>query len=101
MLFLNIYTDLGYFIRTTHMNWIYKGWVKLINERQQETERFLGKKSKFDTINLLGGQWVHPRPEQIAFPMKEKIKKEGDLSFKIFKEYGHLFQIMKLTYNIT
>ena len=46
MLFLNINTGLGYFIRTTHINWSYKVWVDLINERQQETHSLLGKKMR-------------------------------------------------------
>ena len=53
-------TGLGYFIRITHINWIEKVWVDLINERQQETHALLGKKSKFHGINLLREQWVHP-----------------------------------------
>ena len=36
MLFLNIYTGLDYFIRTTHINLIHKVLVDLINERQQD-----------------------------------------------------------------
>ena len=39
MLFLNIYTGLGNFIRTTHISLILKVWVHLIDERQQETPR--------------------------------------------------------------
>ena len=56
MLFLNIYTGLGYFNCTTHINCIHKVWVDVINERQQETHGLLGKKSEFHGINLLRGQ---------------------------------------------
>ena len=44
MLFLNIYNGLGYFIRTTHINWIHKVWAYVISKRQQETNGLLGKK---------------------------------------------------------
>ena len=60
MLFLNIYTGLDDFIRITHVNWIHKVWVHLINERQPETHGLLDKKKEFHGINLLPGQWVHP-----------------------------------------
>ena len=55
MLFLNIYTSLGYIICITHINWIHKVWVDLINEGQQETHSLFGKKSKLHGINLLRG----------------------------------------------
>ena len=42
MLFLNIYIGLGYFIRATHIKWIQKVWVDLMNERQQETQGLSG-----------------------------------------------------------
>ena len=47
MLFLNIYTGLGYFIRTRHINWIQKVSVDLINERQQETHGLFDKKGNY------------------------------------------------------
>ena len=53
MFFLIVYTGLGYFIRTAHINLILKVWVDLIKERQQETHGLLDKKSKFHGINLL------------------------------------------------
>ena len=36
-----MYTGLGYYIRTTHINWTQKVWVDLINEKQQETHGLL------------------------------------------------------------
>ena len=59
MFFLIVYTSLGYFIRTAHINLIHNVWVDLIKERQQETHGLLDKKSKFHGINLLQGHWVH------------------------------------------
>ena len=55
MFFLIVYTGLGYFIRTAHINLIHKVWVDLIKERQQETHGLLDKKSKFHEIKLLQG----------------------------------------------
>ena len=43
-----------------HINLIHKIWVDLINERQQETRRFLGKISEAHGINLSRGQSVLP-----------------------------------------
>ena len=47
MLFLNVYTGLGYFIRTAHINWLHKLRVDLINERQQETHGLMKKKKNY------------------------------------------------------
>ena len=57
MRFLNIYTGLGYFIRTIHISLIHRVWLYLINERQQEDHGLLDKRSEFHEINLLRG---HP-----------------------------------------
>ena len=55
MLFLNIYAGLGYLIQTTHINWICKVWVHLINKRQQETDGLLGKKTNSMKETYYGG----------------------------------------------
>ena len=57
MLFLKIYTGLGYFICTTDINQFKKVWVDQLNERQEETHSLLSKKSKFHRTNL----WVQTK----------------------------------------
>ena len=57
MLFLKIYTGLGYFICTRDINQFQKVWVDQLNERQEETHSLLSKKSKFHRTNL----WVQTK----------------------------------------
>ena len=52
MLFLKIYTGLGYFICTRDINQFQKVWVDQLNERQEETHSLLSKKSQFHRTNL-------------------------------------------------
>ena len=60
-LFLRTYIIIVYFISTTHVNLTHKVWANLINKWQEETHGLFGKKGEFNRINLLLGQWVHPR----------------------------------------
>ena len=57
MLFLKIYTGLGYFICTTDINQFKKVWVDQLNERQEEIHSLLSKKSQFHRTNL----WVQTK----------------------------------------
>ena len=52
MLFVRLYTGLGYFICTTDINQFQKVWVDQLNERQEETHSLLSKKSQFHRTNL-------------------------------------------------
>ena len=59
MLFLNIYTGLGYFILTTHINGIHIVWVDQVNERQLETHGLLGKKLNSMEYTYYGdNKWI-------------------------------------------
>ena len=44
-----------------HIKLIYKVWVDLINERQQETHSLLGRKNESRQINLSQEQCVFPK----------------------------------------
>ena len=48
-----------------HINLIYKVWVDLINERQQETHSLLGRKNESHGINLSQGAMSASRKLQL------------------------------------